>query len=584
MTKLYAQEKQVFDINKLTVVGSPTITSDGVLSKTSESTYLKISNNIVKQLEGEKSWRIDFKGVMPNDNAYQNITGQSAGVVGMLNIGSINGSGNFFVQIYAEDGTNKAIYVPGGVANNYGKEYIGYASYNGNDTYTIALSVDNGTTWKTSSATWDKTVYFGGNDLKVGYRLLTGSLDLTAFKIYVDGELVYSPTKSVYALERRKPKVWNKGQFTIIGNPSISDSGVFTCGNDKASYIKVPFDNTLDSFSLDIEIDIKDSTQKGNYLGHSNNISYGFMDAHFNGAGATDFRLRVKDDSDNVQLLYMGNSKYQVGTEKINLSFTGTQYILTRTNANGVVNKHSVDSTFKPATNFFSLGNSDYTGIPLTTINLKKITNTSDNKLVFDGGAETYVYDASKFTVVGSPTITEYGVLSKTSESTYLKISNNIVKQLEGEKSWRIDFKGVMPNDNAYQNITGQSAGVVGMLNIGSINGSGNFFVQIYAEDGTNKAIYVPGGVANNYGKEYIGYASYNGNDTYTIALSVDNGTTWKTSSATWDKTVYFGGNDLKVGYRLLTGSLDLPSLSIAVDGKEIFTGAKEKFYAMRGM
>ena len=86
-----------------------------------------------------------------------------------------------------------------------------------------------------------------------------------------------------------------------------------------------------------------------------------------------------------------------------------------------------------------------------------------------------------------------------------------------------------------------------------------------------------------NYGKEYIGYASYNGNDTYTIALSVDNGITWKTSSATWDKTVYFGENDLKVGFRFLTGSLDLAQFSVTVDGKEVFTGAKEKFYTMRG-
>ena len=184
-------------------------------------------------------------------------------------------------------------------------------------------------------------------------------------------------------------------------------------------------------------------------------------------------------------------------------------------------------------------------------------------------------FDKSKFTVVGNPAITDDGVLSKTSESTYLTIPNNIVKQLEGKKSWRIDFKGVMPDNLAYQNITGQSASSVGILNIGSINGSGNFFVQIFAEDGTNKAIYIPAGVGTNYGKSFIGYASYDGSQRYTIALSVDNGVTWVTSSDTWDKTVYFGENYLKVGYRLLTGSLDLKQFSITVDGKEVFSGNK---------
>ena len=53
----------------------------------------------------------------------------------------------------------------------------------------------------------------------------------------------------------------------------------------------------------------------------------------------------------------------------------------------------------------------------------------------------------------------------------------------------------------------------------------------------------------------------------------MDNGVTWQTYSTTWDKTVYFGKNVLKVGYRFLTGSLDLKQFSITVDGKEVFNG-----------
>ena len=43
MSKFYALQKDVFDISKVTVVGSPTITSDGVASGFSSSNYLTYS-------------------------------------------------------------------------------------------------------------------------------------------------------------------------------------------------------------------------------------------------------------------------------------------------------------------------------------------------------------------------------------------------------------------------------------------------------------------------------------------------------------------------------------------------------------
>ena len=58
MTKLYAQEKRVFDINKVTVVGSPTITSDGVASGFSDVNYIQIP---MPNLAQYNTWEIICK-------------------------------------------------------------------------------------------------------------------------------------------------------------------------------------------------------------------------------------------------------------------------------------------------------------------------------------------------------------------------------------------------------------------------------------------------------------------------------------------------------------------------------------------
>lgn len=182
--------------------------------------------------------------------------------------------------------------------------------------------------------------------------------------------------------------------MTVVGSQTIIEDGVYTYGYDEASYVKVPFDNTLNSFSLDFEINIPDISQNGYYFGYANSITYVFLNAYFNGVstvlGGTDFRIMVLDETNTVQTLIMGASNYAIGVEKINVTFTGTQYILTRTRADSVVYTKTVNSTFKPATNFFSLGRSNKANVLYPTINLTKITNTVDGKEVFTGAKEKF--------------------------------------------------------------------------------------------------------------------------------------------------------------------------------------------------
>ena len=377
-----AVKKDVFDINKVTVVGSPTITSDGVASGFSDSNYLRGATGITL---GD-NFKIRVKFTTGDDvTSYQGILRMQSTTGFLCSISNRTNSPRLVLSI--PDKSDISV-IPVMKTNTEYKILIECQ----NGLLTTYYSENNSNLTKVSEVenvniTLTNTFLALGNNTNLYFW--QGSINLPSISITVDGELVYSPTRPTTFLERRK-EGFDLSKFTVVGSPTITEDGVYTCGYDEASYVKVPFDNNLDSFSLDIEINILDRSQTGYYLGHSNNISYGFMDAYFNGVGITDFRIRVKDDDGNVSTLAMGASNYRVGTEKINLTFTGTQYILTRTRADGVVYTKTVDSTFKPATNFFSLGCGKEESVPYPTINLTKITNTVDGKEVFTGAKEKF--------------------------------------------------------------------------------------------------------------------------------------------------------------------------------------------------
>lgn len=389
-----AVKKDVFDINKVTVVGSPTITSDGIFISNNTNTATNLA--ITPKFDFSKHFTVEVEEEKLNaDSRFEGFTVTSTTVNNVL-FGVQYRTDNSFYLIVCTD-TMHPVQSISYSHNNITK--IKYKiSWDGN-VYSLSVKdMDIVSNWVVIATYESSDIVTRGGSSQGGINFgwhgnsgksMPNKYDLTKTFFIIDNKLVYTPTKPTYLLERRK-EGFDLSKFTVVGTPTITSDGVYTCGYDKTSYVKVPFDNTLDSFSLDVEINIQDTSQTGYYLGHSNNISYGFMDANFNGGGATDFRIRVKDGDENVSKLEMGASNYRVGTEKINLTFTGTQYILTRTRADGVVYTKTVDSTFKPATNFFSLGNSNKENVPCPTINLTKITNTVDGKEVFTGAKEKF--------------------------------------------------------------------------------------------------------------------------------------------------------------------------------------------------
>ena len=73
---------------------------------------------------------------------------------------------------------------------------------------------------------------------------------------------------------------------------------------------------------------------------------------------------------------------------------------------------------------------------------------------------------------------------------------------------------------------------------------------------------------------------------TFTVVNITQNKTVTKTSTGTIANEPSAIGNILYIGNangnEYYAGSIDLPYISITVDGKEVFTGAKEQFYMLQ--
>ena len=255
MTKLYAQEKRVFDINKVTVVGSPTITSDGVASGFSVNDYLTL--NTTGFFNNNYNFEIDSKVKYTSDTTTEQEIWDFSWIFRCRIWYTNNKHRLDFYMPYGSNYTNTSAYLED------------YGFVEGDDLYIRCISENassrklmfskDGQKWNTikNTNTTDKDLT-ANNLLKIGQYNNTvwwlTSIDLTSFKIYVDNELVYSPTKPAYLLERRK-EGFDRSKFTVVGSPSITEDGIFekitTSTANLSDYVTMPFDNTSSYFRLE---------------------------------------------------------------------------------------------------------------------------------------------------------------------------------------------------------------------------------------------------------------------------------------------------------------------------------------------
>lgn len=591
MTKLYAQRKDVFDINKVTVVGSPTITSDGIISDTGNNNGV---NTPIKLADiANKKWDI----ITP----YFSLENRGAGIID----GDRYGYGAYFNFRILND--KVYLYLRVGDANNNAstnmsfaipeKEYQVKISFDGQAQYYLFYRTINNNTWiigaTYTATTENKNPYLSTTDVfislvKTYYQTKNiGSFDLKQFKIYVDGELVYSPTKPVYALERRKPKVWNKGQFTIVGNPSISDSGVAS-GFSTANVIRTPEILWGNSLKASIRFNLSSLPHYACLIGgvatNKNSIR---LTVQPNG----ELRLNVSDDG-STNYTVVNNLTCPAGTISLNnwydvdVVFDGVSYKI-YVNGNLLAERASVKLPYNAVLQIGSERSDANYGMLQGQIDLKQFKIYTNNNLVFDGGAETYVYDASKFTVVGSPTITEDGVASGFSSGNYITTENKFSIDISKSFEAYLSLKGIKYNP---------SLGDTGVIRFRADSNS-RFDLRYNGQ----KFFLVSNGTGNASESTGIKYFSYDRDMDVKIIFGLNGSTfyckikksyneNWldlKTTTINIDDTftnafIQFGlgwGNYMTSE----TGSIDLSQFSITVDGKEVFTGAKEKYYAMRG-
>jgi hypothetical protein len=268
MTKLYAQRKDVFDIDKVTVVGSPTITSDGVASGFSTTNYLQIP---MPNLAQYNTWEIICKFKMntvpetgfvftyasskANQVVTQSVYNKNLGIA----IGNSTGTAWQVVESTAHGTT---IIEPN-------KTYWSKIKFTGTS-YDLMLSTD-GVNYNleysyasTQNVSYDSSYNFNfGIARNPSVDVLNGNIMMADFTIIGDGKLVYSPTKPVYSLERRK-EGFDLSKFTVVGSPTITEYGVAS-GFSSSNYVgTIPLSNLINK-SWEITSPIVTNVNSQNY-------------------------------------------------------------------------------------------------------------------------------------------------------------------------------------------------------------------------------------------------------------------------------------------------------------------------------
>jgi hypothetical protein len=403
---------------------------------------------------------------------------------------------------------------------------------------------------------------------------MRGLLDLPQTTLISDGKEIFTGTKPVHLLERRKPKVWNKGQFTVVGNPSISESGVAS-GFSSSNYLRTKLSFLGNEIEITMPINTTNITTNQYLLNADNKLRLDLV--YVQSADKIFPRIYLYDGTNQwyirPNVVGLEANKNYIAKFKYNIS-TNTASVFLYSEDGALLDKSSNHPTNAINLSFSNvltkIGESH-----LGSIDLKQFKIYTDNNLVFDGGAETYVYDPSKFTVVGTPTITEYGVAS----GIFVNSSSNIDFSSSPTK-WTI----VSPT---YKITTAATGVLIPFLWGNASTGNINFSLRPNGMIGMNYNNTTGTGIAAVSGTNVVQLNTdiqckwdYD-NGTITMSYKIGNGDWVVLKTATVSACTSSGVIEFS---RISTNgcTCDLKTGSVTVDGKEVFTGAKENYYVLR--
>lgn len=187
------------------------------------------------------------------------------------------------------------------------------------------------------------------------------------------------------------------------------------------------------------------------------------------------------------------------------------------------------------------------------------------------------IFDIGKFTVVGSPTITDDGVVSGFSGSDYLTIPTIDLSQADS-------FELILPYITPSKLSNGQKYIYVGDNFNMSVNQTGYlYYFNLTFEDDTTSVLYDTTNIAKEPNSLYLIKLTFNINEGYKSYYKLPNSDEWvlqKTNTTTkrLKASAFINriGQMYSSGAYGWTGSIDLKQFSITVDGKEVFSGLME--------
>lgn len=223
--------EEVFDRSKFTVVGSPTITEDGIARGFSASNFITIANPLI----GATKYTIKAKFTLPSttSSGYGYVFADTNGTTGLSiyydrnsvivrcasqttvnRIGSSTANSVWEVEVIYDNRTAIANYIKNGVSGTKTLNTTGYTDFQATNLFIGQRS---------------------GSDMGTAY--FKGSIDLKQFSITVDGVEVFNGTKTVpkgiaelqQAIKQAKPAYL---LFDIIVTDIVRRCGTFNCGTN----------------------------------------------------------------------------------------------------------------------------------------------------------------------------------------------------------------------------------------------------------------------------------------------------------------------------------------------------------------
>ena len=377
--------------------------------------------------------------------------------------------------------------------------------------------------------------------------------------------------KNVYDL---KHSTFDKSKFTVVGNPTITDDGIASgfSGTYSTEYIKsYKTINTTNAVNMRIKYSftiMKAFTKGQTFLlnygnsainGKPNVQLYGTLSAIQGSINSNASKYTSWEVGDNFKVVY------DLQTNK------PSTYTLFKNDVK-VIETSGSYTDWKQNAPLYLYGN--YNGDGEVSVDLPQFSISVDGKEVFSGNKTGLdVIKPDNYTVVGSPNITEDGVASGFRTSNYLTIPKEIINSLIGHK-WRIDYKFITkPNADAtshrYLLGTKYDTNTTNPITLGLFNQNYYWFAKLLLSDGSRTASFYNALNNTNFGS-MIGYLEFDGNN-YINAVLQETDTSWKITRVASNLSIAEATEDLKIGYGLTSGSIDLNAFKIYIDGNLVY-------------